>query len=282
MIATSLDHLGWATYDPAALHARFERLGFCLTPWSSQSGPLLPGSLPVPWGTANRCAMLREGGYLELLGVADPSRPLNGLDRYLDRYEGLHIIALGMDDAEANFARLRRAGVPVPGVSPLERPVNDAEPDGPRIRVARLTLPEAPEGRMQLVQHFTPELLWQEQFLAHPNRAVALTAVVLVIERPASSACRLSRLAGRPTLPDLVGGFALPIGTNGTVRLLPPEAMPAILPGVAPPLLPFIAAAVVRVDDEGRAVRTLLGVEGRDVPGGLLAEAGGGWVLFTW
>lgn len=281
LIATSIDHVGWATRNPGALHARFERLGFRLTPWSTLSGPLLPGSLAVPWGTANRCAMLREGGYLELLGIADPSRPLNGLDRYLDRYEGLHILVLRVDDAEANFARLCRAGLPVAGVMPRERLVSDEDPDGPRIRVAHLTLPEAPEGRLQLIQHLTPELLWQERFLDHPNRAVALEAVILAVERPANSAARLSRLAGRPVAPDPSGGFALALA-RGIVRLLPPEGLLAALPGVSAPAVPFIAAAVVRVDDEGRAVRALLGAEGREVPGGLLADGDGGWVLFTW
>lgn len=281
MIASSLDHLGWANRDPWVLHARFERLGFQLTPWVSHAGSVMPGWPTVPFGTGNRCAMLRDGSYLELLGVADPARPLDGLERYLDRYEGLHILVLGMGDAEANLARLQRAGVPMPGVSRRERLVSDAEPERSRARFVELPLPEAPEGRVLLTQHLTPELLWQERFLDHPNRTVALEAAILAVENPASSAARLSRFAGRPVVPDALGGFALPVA-GGVVRLLPPEALRFVLPGVAPPALPCIVAAVVRVDDEGRAVRALLGTEGREVPGGVLAEAGGGWVLFTW
>lgn len=281
MTATSLDHVGWATRDPLALDARFEQLGFCLTPRSTLSGPLLPGTPAVPWGAANRCAMLRDGGYLQLLGITDPTLPLNGLDHYLDRYEGLHIVVLGMENAEADHARLCRAALPVAEALPRERPVSDEEPDGPRIRVRHLMLPEAPEGRLQLIQHLTPELLWQERFLDHPNRAVALEAAILAVESPAGSAARFSCLAGRPVVPDPLGGFALPL-SQGTVRLLPPEALPAVLPGVVPPTVPFIAAAVVRVDDGGRAVRAILGADARETPGGLLAEAGGGWILFTW
>ena len=280
MIATSLSYLGWVTRDPWSLHARFERLGFQLTPWASHTGSVLPGGPTVPFGTANRCAMLRQG-YLEMVGVADPSRPLGGLERYLDRYEGLHVVSLAMDDAEANLARLQRAGVPVLGLESLERPFSDADHAGPHARFIRLPLPEAPEGRIQLIRHLTPELLWQERFLDHPNRAVALEAVILIVENPASSAARLSRFAGRPVVPDPLGGFALPF-PRGVVRLLPPEVLHLAPPGVSPPALPCIAAAVVRVDDEGRAARALLGAEGREVPGGILAAAGGGWVLFTW
>ena len=35
-----------------------------------------------PWGTGNRCAMLRDG-YIELLGIFDPALPANGLDGFL-------------------------------------------------------------------------------------------------------------------------------------------------------------------------------------------------------
>ncbi|MBV9750530.1 MAG: VOC family protein [Acetobacteraceae bacterium] len=280
MIASELSYVGWVTRDPWSLHARFERLGFRLTPWASHVGSVLPGSPPVPFGTANRCAMLRQG-YLEMVGVADPSRPLGGLERYLDRYEGLHVVSLAMDDAEANLARLQRAGVPMPGLTPLERPFSDADADGPRARFTRLPLPEAPEGRVQLIQHHTPELQWRECFLDHPNRATALEAAILVVENPASSAARLSRFAGRPVVPDPLGGFALPL-PGGVVRILPPEALAAVLPGVSAPALPCIAAAIVRVDDQGQAARALLGAEAREMPGGILAEAGGGWVLFTW
>ena len=72
-----------------------------------------------------------------------------------------------MDDEAANLARLRRAGLAIPGVLHLERPVDDADPDGPRARFARLPLPDAPEGRVQLVRHLTPEAIWQERFMSH-------------------------------------------------------------------------------------------------------------------
>ena len=280
-IAASLDHLAWATRDPPALHARFERLGFCLTPRSTRLTPVQPDNSAAPWPVCNRCAMLREGGYLEVLGAADPSRPVSEFDRYMDRYDGIHVVVLGMKDAEANLTRLRRANLPVVDVRYVERPVSDQEPDGPRIRVAHLTLPEAPEARLQLIQHVTPDLLWQERFLNHPNRAVALEAAILAVERPANSAVRFSLLAGQPVAPDLLGGFALPLA-RGLVRLLPPEMLPKALPGILPPTVPFVAAAVVRVDDGGQAVRALLGDEGHEVPGGVLADAGGGSVLFTW
>ena len=192
-IATCLDHLGWATRDMAGLHARFERLGFRLTPRSTRAGPASPGGQGVSRPLANRCAMLREGGYLETIGAADPAQPASEFDRYMDRYDGIHIVALGMAGAEATLARMRRANLPMVDSRCVERPVSDEEPDGPRVRVAHLTYPDAPEARLQLIEHLTPDLLWQERFLRHPNRAVALDAAILAVENPAGSAARYSR-----------------------------------------------------------------------------------------
>lgn len=260
--------MGLAGHDPAALWGSFEQLGFTLTPVARQSGRLRADGPVEPWGTANRCAMLAQG-YIELLAIHDPALPANGLDRFLDRYAGMHILALGMDDEAANLERLRRAGLAVPGVLHLERPVDDADPDGPRARFARLPLPDAPEGRVQLVRHLTPEAIWQDRFMTHRNRAVALEAAVLAVADPADTASRLSRLAGRPVIPDPAGGFALELAP-GRVRILPPDALAAVLPGLEPPCLPFMAGLIVRTSDQAEAVRALC-------PG--LQAAAGGWMI---
>ncbi len=280
--ATGLDHVGLVGRDAAALHGAFERLGFQLTPLSRQSGRLQSGRLradgPVePWGTANRCAMLRRG-YIELLTIHDPTLPANGLDGFLARYAGMHILALGIADEAANLARLRQAGLAIPGVLQLERAVDDQDPGGPRARFARLPLPDAPEGRVQLIRHLTPEAIWQERFMAHPNQAVALEAAVLAVNAPAETAFRLSRLAGRPVAPDPAGGFVLELA-HGAVRILAPERLGSVLPGVVPPVLPFMAGLVVRTADGGAAVRALA-PDLVEIQGGAMARAGGAAVVF--
>ena len=291
--ALALDHVGVAARDLGPLAAAYERLGFTLTPVARQSGRRAP-DLPVePYGTGNRCAFLGHG-YIELIAVLDPSRFDNGLDGWLARYAGAHIIALAMGDEAANLDRLRRAGVPIPGVAYLERPV---EPGGPVARFARLPLPDAPEGRLQLIRHLTPELVWQDRWMAHANGAVALEGVVLAAAEPAETAARLSRLAGLPARPDPLGGFRLPLpGATGaagprspamptTLRVLPPPAVPRLFPGVAPPALPSIVGMTVRTDDGAAAARRVLAElpvveapEGLMVPPGF---AGGAALVFT-
>ncbi|HWX49821.1 MAG TPA: VOC family protein [Roseomonas sp.] len=278
--AASLDHVGLGTRDGPALWAAYERLGFQLTPVARQSGRRGPDAPVELLATGNRCAMLREG-YLELLAILEPQRFDNGLGGFLDRYVGVHILAFGMADAEAELARLRRAGLEIPGIAHLERPVD--APEGPRARFSRLPLPDAPEGRLQLIQHHTPELLWQERWMEHPNRAVALESVVLAAPEPATSAVALSRLTGRPLEPDSAGGYALPL-PHGRVRILPAEALGAVLPGVTAPTLPFLAGFTVRTEDGNAAVRRLLdGLPLREAPEGLMVPpelAGGAALVF--
>jgi hypothetical protein len=271
--AEALDHVGIAGNDLGAMARQWEALGFCLTPLARHSGKRTQDGPVVPFGTGNRCIMLREG-YLELIAIVDPGAFSNTLDRFLARYAGIHILALSIADEEANLARLRRAGIDIPGVAYLERPVDDTDPAGPRARFARLPFPDPPEGRIQLIRHLTPEAIWQERFMVHPNHAIALAEIVLAVEHPAETAARFSLLAGRPVVPDPEDGFQLDL-PRGRVRMLPPEAVAQVFPGIAIPCLPFIAGMVVRTDDGAEAAGRLLAgraIPHRRIAGGLLVE----------
>jgi len=291
--AVALDHVGLCARDPAPLWAAWERMGFALSPVAQQSGKRSPDGPTEPFGSGNRCAFLRHG-YVELLGILDDSLFANGLDRFLARYAGAHIVALGMDDAEGNLGRLRRGGLEIPGIAWLERPV---EAGGPIARFARLPFPDAPEGRIQLVQHLTPELVWDDRWMGHTNGAIALESTILTAANPAETIARLSRLAGLPAEPDPVAGFRLrlpgAVGAAGPqspametqIRVLPPEALGRILPGVEAPSLPFIAGVVIRTEDQGqRAAQILAGLPNRKTPLGLMVPpeaAGGAAVVFA-
>ncbi len=282
MNAIDLDHAGVAGRDLDLLAAAFERLGFTLTPRARHSGRRTPDGPVEPFGTANRCIMLRRG-YLELIAIVDPSCYCNGLERFLARRPGLHIIALSIGDELENLRRLRQAGIDIPGVAWLERPVDDADPNGLRARFARLPLPDAPEGRIQLIRHLTPEAIWQPRFLDHPNHAAGLEEVVLAVENPAESAARFSLLAGRPATADAAGGYALNL-EHSRLRLLPAEALGAELPEVVIDSLPLIAAIAIRTDDGAKAMRRLVkGIAHRETPDGVVVApeaAGGAAIIF--
>jgi len=279
MAATSLDHVGIAGRDLGALAAAYESLGFRLSPLGRHHAPG-PDGVVRPIGTGNRCAMLRQG-YLELIAVVDPSLPSNALDRFLARYEGLHIVAFGIDDAEAELARLRESGSAIGGIAWLERPVETLE--GVRTaRFARLPCPEAPEGRIQLIRHLTPELLWQPGLLDHPNRAVSLEEAILAVADPAEVAERLGRLVGHAPVP-VEDGFVLPLGA-GRLGIHTEAGAARRLPGLAVPCLPFIAGLVIGTEDGASAISEIAASVGSRVGGGFLvpaAAAGGATLLFT-
>ncbi len=234
--ATGLDHVGIVGRDLDSLAAAFEAVGFHLTPLARHAGGR----------TGNRCVMLRDGGYLELMSTIDNGTSAT-LDRFLARHAGAHILALRIANEDAVLSRLRLAWDPVPQPSRTNRAVDDADSHSPRARFSLITPPDPPEGRVHLIRHETPEALWQERFLNHANNAVALEEVVLVVPEPAETAAWYSVLAGRPLVPEPAGGYALPL-PRGRVRILPREASDA----------PHIAAVTLRTTDGAAAARRLL------------------------
>jgi 4-hydroxyphenylpyruvate dioxygenase-like putative hemolysin len=261
-IADALDHVAVVTGDIAAASAGWERLGFSLTDLARHDGA----------GTGNRCAMLRHG-YIELIATINLARPSATLARFLARHPGIHIVTFSVAEEVAALSRLRRAGFTVEPIA------SERGTDGQPARFIRLPLTDA-DPRLQLLRHLTPELVWQEQFLTHPNHAVALDAVVIATAEPAVLAARLSRVAGVAVQPDPAGGYALTLA-QGRVRVLPPAAVQSVFPGVEIPEPPCVAGIVLSTDDANTAVSALPASVARPVPAGVLAECGGVAVLFA-
>ena len=250
----SLDHIGIVVPDLEAAAAAFRGLGFELTPLQQQAGPLEHGGPVVRWGSANHCAML-EQGYLELIGIVDRALYDNELGRFLARYPGIHILALGVADAEAAVTRLRHSGFVTARVRPMQRPV--ATPEGiSEVRFKRVPLEAAPEGRIQLIEHLTPELMWQDHLLDHPNRVVALTETVLCVADVAEAADRFRRLAGiAPLRHGTARIFAF---AAGRLVLCDPASLGDFMTDLTPPTLPWFAGFSVATDDGNASVRRIL------------------------
>ncbi len=263
--ALTLDHVGIVGADLDALAAVFANLGFALTPLARHAGER----------TGNRCIMFRDGGYLELVATVNGGTSAT-LDRFLARYPGIHILALGIDDTTAAAERLRRAGINT-HADRTERSTDDSDPAAPHVAFDLLTPPDPPEGRVHLIQHLTPDAMWQERFLIHPNQTTRLEEVILVAPVPAETAARLSVLAGRPVLPDPAGGYVLPL-KSGHIRILWPESWAILHPGLTAPTLPWIGGLTLTTADGNAALHRLLtdrGIGHDQVPGLLRVEAGG-------
>lgn len=233
-----LDHVGVVSRDLTALAAQYERLGFTLTPLARHADGRI----------GNRCVML-PGCYVELLAVVDPNARSATLERFLARYAGIHILAFAIADEQAELARLRRAGIDDASLSRFERAVNDADPTGPLARLVLIHTPDQPEGRINLVRHETPELLWQERFLHHANNVVALDELVIAVANPAETAARISRLVGCVVVPDRREGFVLD---------LPGPRVRMVTAVDGPPCAPCVTATTMRTSDGNAAVSRLL------------------------
>ena len=68
----NINHVGMAVRDLAATAARYEAMGFKLTPYSPHSGAFKPGEPVKSLGSGNRCVMF-ENNYLEILANEDPN-----------------------------------------------------------------------------------------------------------------------------------------------------------------------------------------------------------------
>jgi len=282
MSGLSLDHAGFMVRDLDAGAARWARLGFQLSPRGPQMGrvPGQPGM--APWATSNHCAMFRRG-YLELIGVTQPDN-FNPWAAFLDRFEGIHITAFRCDDADAAHAALtaRAEGFD----APLQRQRNAPFGNGTRLFRFRNIFSQDdryPEGRFIVIEHQTPEVIWQDALMTHPNGAVSLKEVVFRADPAAPTERRLANIAG---VPSNRGRFDLPGG--GCVSVLDRAGFAARFPGAAtPPALPAAAAVVVGVADLART-RSVLAAAGvdlnsaeSDTPWVPASAANGGIVAFT-
>lgn len=239
---THIDHVVVGVRDLEAVAKVYSRLGFTLTPRGRHIG----------WGTANLCAMF-ERDYIELLGIVDPTRFLNNLDRFLEQREGPMALAFGTEDAPAAAASLAAAGYAVEGPKELARVV--MLPDGestPRFNIVLLPADATPGIPSFVCQHQTPELMRRKEWLVHANGARALHSVTAVVEDPRAVADDYAKLFGPSAVTLTDNSFAVRIGRQSAMLLLArPDDLSALHPAVEPPPYepPYLAAVTLKVVD---------------------------------
>ena len=242
----SIDHAAHFVPDMESAAAALEKLGFTLTPFSAQSHRLEPGGPLVPAGTGNRCVMFKRG-YIECLTPTGESAVANQLRNAIKRYVGVHLIAFGTADPDADYARLSQEHfAPLPPVA-LQRPIDTAHgEDTARFTVVRVPPDAMAEGRIQYCRHHTPELVWQPQWVKHENRACALTTIIVCTENPAETAARYGRFTGLK-----------PIGEDerwhldtarGRLLFKSPSAIKRVF-NIEPTTLPWIAGYALASDN---------------------------------
>jgi len=253
-----LDHLGLATTHLASARRAYERLGFTLSARSMHAGSTTPGGPVVPWGSGNHCAMF-EDGYFELLGLVDPDLPSN-VKQMVARYEGLHIVALECASADATYRQAVAAGVAAREPITLERDapfgVDGSESRRAGFRNVYLDPAVFPEARFILIEHRTPDVLWQPHLLQHANGALGLARVYLMSSDVADTLRRFEPLFGRPEQVQGSCRFRL---ARGELWVSPQEALRAMAPVLRDETIHPVAAACIRVQSLARLADFLAG-----------------------
>ncbi len=265
-----LDHLAHFVPDLGAAAAVWEKLGIAVTPVSHHE---VAGK---PAGTSNRCVMLGEG-YIELLaptGGKEADTPnARRVRARMRRFVGVHLACFGTPDAAAEQARLAAHRFAPEPVVRLERTIETG--DTARFNVVYVPPGRMAEGRIQYVEHLTPEHLWRAP---HVNKDFGLKAIYVVARDPAESAARWGRFAG--LLPRPAGRGLVELRcARGQVRIGSRKAIEKLL-GYAPPA-PALAGYALACDDPeafaGRCSKAGLKVKGNAV---ILPPAlGGVWLL---
>jgi hypothetical protein len=219
-----LDHTLVGVRDLEAARAAWERLGFTLTPRGRHIG----------WGTGNYCIML-EQGYIELLGILDPTQFTNDLDKFLAEREGLLGFAFRSRDSDATAKWLAAEGLTPNGPKDLKRALELKEGEVlPAFRLLFLPPQQMPGVRAFFCQHLTPDLIRRGPWLVHAIRAVSLKAVIAVVERPGDLAPAYARLFGTSAISgegdslrvDCGEGELLFVTHEGLRRLYPDIELP--------------------------------------------------------
>lgn len=228
-----IDHLVLAGHDLDAMRDAYAALGFTLAPRAQH-----------PFGTSNTAVQL-HGNYLELLAVTKPEDVIEaapgkfsfpGFNRdYLARHEGFSMLVLGTQDAAAEIAGWRAAGLET--YAPFDFSRMAAMPGGGEKRIgfslAYTSTPEAPWLGHFACQHHAPEYLAQPQFQKHENTAQAISDVWITGDGALELAEHMRLFIGGNGMSQAAGRFVFET-PRGTIVLADAGEFRAAF-GVAPP-----------------------------------------------
>jgi hypothetical protein len=230
-----LDHVGHFVRNPEAAAKALARAGFAPTPVSVQVD-----ASGQKTGTGNITAMLGRG-YIEVLFKTADTEIGRDFDASLMLYNGVHLAAFSVADAEKAHARLAAAGFKMRPLANFSRPVEtDTGPGEAAFAVVRVERGEMPEGRIQILQHRTEETVWQRRWLDHPNGALALIDLVIAVPNEVEATVRFSKFTGCAIGSNRFGSEVAV--DRGRVELMTGQVFGALLREVRTPGLPFQGA----------------------------------------
>lgn len=243
---TGVDHVVLLVRDLDRAQETWARMGLTLTPRGYHT-----------LGSQNHCIMF-GADYIELLAMTKTHPAMQYFEDFLACGEGIGGAALATDDAAGAYASLAAAGVPAEAPIEFSRPVE--LPGGTRdaaFRVVQMAPGYTAGMRLFLCEHYTRDVVWREDCLAHPIGATALAAIAVAVGDPASAARSYATVFDERPRP-IAEGLLVNTG-SASIALTTRSRIGRRLAGVALPQRPqpFVSALFVRVADRAHAAATL-------------------------
>ncbi|MCR9220582.1 MAG: VOC family protein [Alphaproteobacteria bacterium] len=277
--ARGVDHLVLCVADLEAAGARYERLGFTVTPRAQHD-----------WGTANRLVQFERRSFLEVLTVAAPDLiPEHGARRfsfgahnrdYLARREGFSMLVFDAADARADRDEFAAKGLA--DLEPFDFQRQATLPSGERVTVAFslafVPPADAPEAAVFTCQQHAPQHFWKPDYQRHENGAREIAEVVMVADEPAALRSYWEGVQGPDAVAERADGGLSVETARGAVLVLSPDAYREAYgepPRADAPASPHFAAFRVGVSDLAAVEKLLIGrgVETRWAPAGLIVPS---------
>jgi hypothetical protein len=232
-----------------------------------------------PWGTGTQLVMFPDN-FIELMGIenrdlidvrsADGFRFGRFIADFLDRDEGIAMLALHSDDARADLAAVAARGVANAGLVDFRRAVRlpDGRHDEAVVTLAMLIDTAHPRLSFFICHQHRPEFVWVKEWQSHPNGAEAITEITYAAPDPASVRARFAAVWGEAALSVETGGFRVTTA-GGAIRVQTHTVAEARFAGVPMPVgwseEPRAVALRVRVPDLERlgAILKRNGVRGQ-------------------
>ena len=204
-----LEHPLVCTHDLDALAARYRAMGFAPTPKGRH-----------PWGTGTQLVMFADN-FIELMGIEDRSlielaspdgfRFGRFIADFLDRREGIAMLALHSEDARGDLAAVQARGLPSAGLVDFRRAVKlpDGTADAAVVSLAMLIDPMRPQLSNFICQQHRPEFVWVADWLHQPNGTTAIAWIAYAAADTDAVRPRFAALWGEAAVSAVPQGFTV-------------------------------------------------------------------------
>jgi len=218
---SGLDHLVLVVNDLDQARARYQAMGFTMTPKAQH-----------PFGTGNSNIQL-QGCFLEVLTVMAPEDiPEHGDGSFsfaahnrdfLNKGEGFSMLVLESADARTDQQRFTAVGLKT--YEPFDFSRKARQPSGEEVTVgfslAFATDPLAPENAFFTCQQHAPEHFWKPEYQTHANTAHTITDVCMVSPVADDHRSFLEGYTGSASTRQSDGSLLIETG-RGTISVMDP------------------------------------------------------------